>query len=267
MQNRMITGYERWLELMFLETETTTVTPSFWLRHRHDELVKRWVDVVGSKRVTVVVVDEQDRTILTTAFETLLDVRPGTLRSAGAANRSLTFPEVETIRAFNRIWRERDWSGADYTRLVRFGAARHFQQRVPHPDEARLLTPEWAVERARAVQREMVDSIAALGVGVVGDLEALTDPSLARDVGVNEPVTEVPRDVVVALAAGLAKAVAEIPRRPPEGNRVVGPFEAAARLRPPGLPPEPAVSGALPSGGLRAVAGKLVRRVRRRAGQ
>lgn len=268
MQNAMITGYERWLELMLVEpASATTMTPSFWRRHRHDRLVQQWVDVVGSDRLTVVVVDERDRTMLTNSFESLLGVRPGTLRAPPAANRSLTLPEVETLRAFNRLWRTREWSTADYTRLVRFGAARYLQERVPHPDEARLLTPEWAVERAMAVQREMVDAIAGLGVRVVGDLTSLTDPGVLRDVGVNDPVTDVPRDIVVALAAGLAKAVTDIPRRPSEEGQVVGPFEAAARLRPPGLPPVTAAERGSSPGGTAAFARRLARRVRRRFGQ
>ncbi len=48
-----------------------------------------------------------------------------------AANRSLTHPEVEFMRAFNAAYRERGWSEADYTRFVRFGAVRHLQERRP----------------------------------------------------------------------------------------------------------------------------------------
>lgn len=267
MQNAMITDYERWLELMLVGPESTTMTPSFWRRHRHDRLVNKWVDVVGRDRLTVVVADERDKTMITTAFETLLGVRPGTLKVQDSANRSLTFPEIETVRALNQLWRARGWSSADYTRLVRFGAARYLQQRDPHRDEPRLLTPEWAVERAMAVQREMIDSIAGLGVRVLGDLESLADPAAVRDVGVNDPVSDVPRDVAVALATGLAKAVTDIPRRPSEGSRVVGPFEAAARLRPPGLPPAATIEEAAAPGGARAVLRSLVRRVRTGFGQ
>jgi hypothetical protein len=263
MQNRMIISYADWLEEMLLKTDTTEMTPSFWRRHRHDRLIRRWADEVGPERLTVVVVDERDKTMLTSAFERLMSVEPGTLRSKETANRSLTFTEVETLREFNKHWRERGWSEADYTRLVRFGAARHLQERRPGPDEERLLTPPWAVERALDVQREMVAEIGQLGVRVVGDLESLADPALVKDVGVNAPVTAVSGEVAARLAAGLVKAVTDVPRKDAGDNRVVGKLEAAARMRPPGVVRPPARrSPAATAGGLRA----RVRALRRRLG-
>ena len=233
-QNRFVISYHDWLEEMLLNTEHTTVTPTFWNRHRHDRLIRLWADEVGTDRLTVIVVDEQDKSMLASSFEQLLSVRPGTLRSAETANRSLTFTEVELLREFNRHWREREWSEADYTRLVRFGAARHLQQRRPGADEERLLTPRWAVDRALEVQREMVEDIKARGVRVIGDVDALADPALVKDVGENAAVTAVPPDVAARLTAGLVKAVTDVPRRAPDDGRVVGDLEAAARARPPG---------------------------------
>lgn len=232
MQNRFVISYREWLEEMLLNTEHTSVTPTFWRRHRHDRLIRMWADEVGADRLSVIVVDEQDKTMLASAFERLLSVEPGTLRSAQTANRSLTYPEVELLREFNRHWRERGWSDADYTRLVRFGAARHLLQRTPAPGEERLLTPPWAVERALEVQREIVDSIQAMDLRVIGDLASLADPALVKDVGMNTPVTDVAGDVAARLAAGLVKAVTDVPRKKPGDNRVVGELEAAARARP-----------------------------------
>ena len=246
MQNRFVISYTDWLHEMLLNTEQTAVTPSFWRRHRHDRLVRRWVDEVGPDHLSVVVVDERDKTMLTTAFEQLLSVAPGTLQSEETANRSLTLAEVELLREFNRQWRERGWGEADYTRLVRFGAARHLQQRRPDPAEERLLTPQWAVDRALEVQREMVADIERTVTRVVGDLGSLADPSLVKDVGDNRPVTAVPGDVAARLAAGLVKAVTDVPRKDAGDNRVVGELEAGARRRPPGVVREsgPAASAA-----------------------
>ena len=243
MQNRFVISYNDWLEEMLVKTETTSVTPSFWRRHRHDRLIRRWVDEVGADRVSVVVVDERDKTMLISAFERLLSVEPGTLTSTETANRSLTFNEVEMLREFNKHWRAHGWSDADYTRLVRFGAARHLQERRPEPTEERLLTPPWAVDRALEVQREMVEEIERMGVRVIGDLAALADPALVKDVGVNAPVTEVPAAVAARLSAGLAKAVTDVPRKDAGDHRVVGALEAAARVRPPGVVRRPDSAG------------------------
>ena len=262
MQNRMVVSYEDWLHEMLRNAAETKVTPSFWLRHRHDTLVRRWVDVVGPDRLRVVVVDETDPQALPRAFEDLLGLDAGTLRRQESANRSLTLPEVELLRAFNGRWRDRELTEADYTRLVRFGAARHLQQRLPVPGEERLVTPQWAVDRAFEVQREMLDAIGALGVQVLGDLHALLDPGLARDVGENQPVDRVPVEVAVKLAAGLVRSVADVPRRPAPPDRVVGELEAAARARPPGV-----VRGGDGQGPTTAVERTLRRRLHRLRGR
>lgn len=264
MQNRFVISYTDWLHEMLVNSEQTDVTPSFWRRHRHDRLIGRWADEVGQDRLTVVVVDERDKTMLTTAFERLLAVAPGTLQSHESANRSLTWPEVELLREFNRRWRARGWNEADYTRLVRFGAARHLQQRRPDPDEERLLTPQWAIDRALEVQRAMVAQIDRTVTRVIGDLGSLADPALVKDVGENRPVTEVPPAVAARLAAGLVKAVTDIPRKDAGDNRVVGELEAAARARPPGVVPQagPGPEPATAARSLRARFGALLRGAR-----
>ena len=262
MQNRMVISYEDWLHEMLRNTAATRTTPSFWRRHRHDVLARRWVDVVGPDRLRVVVVDESDPEALPRAFEALLGVRSGTLRRQESANRSLTFPEVELLRAFNGRWRGSELSEADYTRLVRFGAARHLQQRRPEAGEPRLMTPQWAVDRALEVQREIVDAIDELGVKVLGDLGSLLDPALGRDVGENLPVDRVPADVAVKLAAGLIRSVADVPRRSAPPDRVVGELEAAARARPPGVVREADAAPARP----RRNAWRRLRNLRRRVG-
>ncbi|MGZ5416546.1 MAG: hypothetical protein ACXWDI_05170 [Nocardioides sp.] len=263
MQNRMIISYEDWLEEMLVKTDNPHMTPSFWRRHRHDQLIRRWAEEVGPDRLTVVVVDERDKTMLTSAFERLMSVEPGTLQSKETANRSLTFTEVETLREFNKHWRERGWSEADYTRLVRFGAARHLQERRPGPDEERLLTPPWAVERALDLQREMVAEIGQLGVRVIGDLESLADPTLVKDVGVNAPVTAVSGNVAARLASGLVKAVTDVPRKDAADNRVVGELEAAARMRPPGVIRPPARRGPAGAASQPSLMARIARKLRR----
>jgi hypothetical protein len=39
--------YARWLDAMLLHSEDTSLTPSFWVRHRHDELARRWEHAWG----------------------------------------------------------------------------------------------------------------------------------------------------------------------------------------------------------------------------
>ncbi len=232
MQNRMVISYETWLDAMLNKPEDGTVTPSFWKRHRHDRLVRRWADAVGADNLTVIVVDESDRRMLVRTFEELLGLTDGTLepRDPGA-NRSLTYAEAELLRAFNRSYLDHGWSHADYTRLVRFGAARHLQQRRPAADEPRVLTPAWAVERGSEIGAEMVTGIRATGVRVIGSLEVLADPNAATGVGDNPEEVEIPLEIAARFAAGLVKHLADVPGRQAPPGREVGEIEAIIRTR------------------------------------
>lgn len=229
-QNRMTFSYPDWLDAMLNHAADTQLTPSFWRRHRHDVLVQRWARVAGPERVSVVVVDESDKRMMLTTFEDLVGVGDGTLvpRNAGA-NRSLTFAEVELLRTFNREYTASGWSHADYTRLVRFGAARYVQQRVPEPDEPGVLTPQWAIDRGVEIGREMAECIAKSGVRVIGDLSSLSDARLATAVGENAEQSDVPAAVAARFVAGVASRVAELPVRPASAQRVPGPLEVAVR--------------------------------------
>ena len=272
-QNRLATSYPAWLAAV-LGDDATTETPSFWRRHRHDELVRRWAACAGPERVTVVVLDEGDPEALLRTFEELVTVDVGTLDPGDvSANRSLRYAEVELLRRFNEQWRARDWSEADYTRLVRFGAVRHLQVRRPGEDEARILTPPWAVARAQEVSARVVTAVTETGVEVIGDLHSLTQGLPSSAVGTNDPADTVPLGVAARFAAGLALRVTQLSTRPLPPGRQTGPLEAhASRLRtqltapPPRRPREP--------GGprdrvetsvlLRAVARGAADRVRRR---
>jgi hypothetical protein len=45
--------------------------------------------------------------------------------------------------------------------------------RLPGPDEGRIATPAWALDRAAAISAEMAASIEALGVNIAGDISSL----------------------------------------------------------------------------------------------
>lgn len=237
MQNRPAMKYDDdldypgWLdEVLNRPDEGRHGTPAFWRRHHHDAMVEKWASVVGRDRLTVVVVDDSDKQMLPRAFEDLLGLEPDTLvpRESGA-NRSLTYPEVQLLTAFNRQYVERGFGLPDYTKFVRFGAARFLQERRPEPEEARLRTPRWAVERAAAIGAEAAVAIRATGVRVIGDLDLLGDPEVATGIGENDPTEEVSLAVVARLAAGLVKVAAELPAKPADASRRPGPLEVAVR--------------------------------------
>ncbi|OGO57335.1 MAG: hypothetical protein A2V85_15730 [Chloroflexi bacterium RBG_16_72_14] len=205
-KNGLRIGYDAWLEAM-LNGSPDGVTPLFWQQERHDALVARWAGVVGAGRVTVVVADDRDHGWLLRTFERLTGLREGTLtRVADLANRSLTRAEVEAIRALNERARAEGFTPLRIDRIVRADAARYLMTRVPDPAEPRISTPQWALDRAGEIAREMVAGIATSGVRVVGDLAALTSVPESRPEPGPEADAPLSPEIAAWLAMGMYRA-------------------------------------------------------------
>ena len=237
-QNRLTDPFDTWLDAL-LNQPRGTVTPTFWFRHRHDELIRRWADVVGPDRITAIVLDDRDHGLAYRAFEQLTGLAEGTLvADPQLSNRSMTLAEIEVIRAFNIAFKEAALPPVLYQRVMRTGAAQLMERRIPGPGEGKVELPPWAVEPVAAIAREIVDGIASSGVRVVGDLERLAAAGTTR--GETPPTVNVPPEVGAAaamgvlVASGLARGTA-MPTPDP------GDEEAAASLpRPPRPIAEPA---------------------------
>jgi len=206
-----VTTIDGWLKDV-LDRQTGDARHPFWTLHRHDELIDRWAAVVGTERVTAVVVDDRDHDVLMRAFEELLDLRRGTLApQADWQNRSLTLPEAEAVRAFNIAFKEKQLPRGRHARLMRFGAAQVMKQRAPSPEEDRVAQPGWAAPAIDAIQRDIVDAIGRSGVRIVGDLERLAEPSGSA-----------------TASTASAKAAPATPAKPTTGDVLVPPDAAAA---------------------------------------
>jgi hypothetical protein len=174
-QNGLARSYDDWLDGIFNSPER--LSPLFWHRHRHDQLIRRWAEVVGRERTTVVVVDDRDHESSLRAFERLLGLRTGTLHApGGSSNRSLTRAEVELVRAMHAAFAKLGIDKGLRLSMVLNGAAENMKLRQPSQDEPRMETPAWAGERVTAVAREIVEEISQSGVRVIGDLERLVEP-------------------------------------------------------------------------------------------
>jgi hypothetical protein len=204
--------YEEWLHTV-LDAPGGKSGGTFWHRHQHDELARRWLSIVGPERLAVVVASDTDRGALLRAFESLLDLPANLLVPEETSdNRGLTAQEIELIRQLNIVFHERHWPWQLYHRIVRRGAVRRMQQRAPGPDEPRIYTPQWAVERANQLADQASAGIRELGVTVLGDLQSL---SAVRA----DPPPEQPPDVEAWLPESAAH------------EAITGAQEALARLR------------------------------------
>jgi hypothetical protein len=217
-QNQLVQPFDEWVDAL-VNQPRGAVTPVFWRRHRHDELVARWANVVGPDRVTVVALDDRDRDMVLRVFEQLTGLRDGTLvTEPDLANRSMTVPEIETIRAFNIAYRGMKLPGPLYSRIIRFGTAAHLLGRQPAPDEPRLQLPAPSVGRIEEIAAEMMASIKASGVRVVGDLDGLVAAGAGRAAD-TAPVTVTPEVAArtamgVLIASGLVRGTGPITAEP-----------------------------------------------------
>jgi hypothetical protein len=211
-QSGLTASFDDWLREV-IDPNAPAPRRVFWRRHRHDELIARWVDAVGAERVTVIVLDD-DPVRLPRLFEGMLGLRDGTLvENAAIRNRSLTWPEAEAVRAINQAFSAAGYPAALQTQLVGRGVVQRLRRRQPDPTEPRIVLPGWAVERVAAVARDIVAGLLDSRVRILGDVDRLRmvpgpDPSL------DAAPTRVAADVAGAVAMAVVETVTSLGRRP-----------------------------------------------------
>ena len=115
-------------------------------------------------------------------------------------------PEVEAVRAFNIAFRDEGLGRPLHSRIMNFGAARYMRRLEPPAAALRVEPPQWALDKAGVVAREMVDAIAASGVRVIGDLEPLAAVPTSALVGDRQPPITVPPAIAASMAMGVLYA-------------------------------------------------------------
>jgi hypothetical protein len=211
-------SYDEWLRVVLDGDESMKTYRAFWERHDHGDVLSRWVDVVGPKHVTLVVLDERDRELPFRTFETMLGVPAGTLEEVpGRANRSMTLAEAEFVRQINVELLSHKVSWDEYTYWIRRGAShRMWWKRTPGPDEPRIQTPRWALERAAEVAADLPGRIEGLGIEVVGDLANLAPPVPATaQQGHDEDPAVVPIEAAVQAILGACFSSRKLPTAVP----------------------------------------------------
>jgi hypothetical protein len=220
LQSGETTAFDDWLRTV-LDTPVAGAAAAFWAVHRHDALVKRWTEALGPDAVSVVVVPGggDGRDIALRAFERLLGLPSGGLRDVpDPADRDLTLAEAEAVRALNTQCAEDGFTRAQIVGLIRDGASVYLRRRMPAPDEAPIELPASVLTAVETAARAIVHGIAASGVRVIGDPDALAVVPTSR-AGENDPVTT-PQVVAATLSMGvlIASGAARAPgrRRVPE---------------------------------------------------
>jgi len=201
------TPYLPWIQRMLFQEDEATRNTIFWRRHRHDELVERWAGLVGPDHLTVVIVDDSVREGIFHHFEDLLDLPRNTLfdRRGQVSNRSMTLAEAAFLRRLNvAVGGAAGWR-AYPNRVQALMVKSLVEGRSPEADEARLATPQWALDRASEIAGEMVDRIEATGVRIVGDPEVLRARISGPEDAVDD-VADLPVDAAITTLLGALEA-------------------------------------------------------------
>ncbi|MFT4085086.1 MAG: hypothetical protein QM638_21100 [Nocardioides sp.] len=225
-QQRLVNGspatFEPWLREL-----TEDPDHGFWRRHGFGRLTESWARVVGPENLTVVVVNEGDRTWLSSVFESFLGLRDRTLQVADrSANRSLTSDEAEVLRLVNASFRNNGWSDRAQYRYLRYGVSDTMRELPRDPAAQTPRLPLEYVERCLEWTARDVDELTSLGVRIVGDLGWLEPPIEPRpqaaesgpaESGPAEPEPAGPPRISVSATAAYADTVIAASRktRPP----------------------------------------------------
>ncbi len=206
--------YEKWLHSILDNPGTSTITPSFWVRHQHAKVLRKWIEAYGKDRVRLVIVDEKNPEFMYQVFNDALGLKKPLLEEQKDkdSNRSLTLDEITLLRKINRIFpKRRTWH--DYETFIRQGAMKYLTNKVKPADDAkRLLTPEWAVEKIEAISRESVTEIKGLGIEIIGDIETFSSAKIPT--GVSEEPENIPVEIAArALVALDLRVVDTFPTR------------------------------------------------------
>lgn len=170
--------YLTWLHEMLDQPGKSKMSPSFWNRNFHDQVILKWAKVFGEQNIAVVIADETRPNLIFDSFEQLLEVGKGTLSpQPTGGNRSLTAQECEVLLQVNENFpKGRSWG--DYSVFTRYTAIAHISNLKPHPSGEKLLTPEWAVSKANEITATTVEYLAKSKIQILGNLDSLKNASV-----------------------------------------------------------------------------------------
>ena len=171
----LTTPYDKWLEDVFATPGSSKMTPTFWKRHDHGDVVRRWSRAVGPENLSVLILEDVPRDFVFRSFAQYLGVPEEILTSRMdlTSNRSMTAAEAEVLVRLNkRVKKSMQWG--DYVRLVRRGVALGMVEgREPSDTEVKLFTPQWALDAAQQAGDRSANAIVESGVTVLGNVDAL----------------------------------------------------------------------------------------------
>ena len=202
--------YEEWLHGIFMPDQHKNYSPSFWQRHKHGEVIAKWVEVFGAESVKLIVANESEPDFLYRSFADQIKVDREVIKplDGETRNRSLTAQETALLLEVNRRFpKERPWS--EYEIFIREGAFNHLSNiKSVESNPEKLLTPGWAAEAAKKQNEINIAKIKDLKIEVVGNLDEASEADVL--VGQNAEVLMI--SLAVAAEAILGPEIKIIKR-------------------------------------------------------
>ena len=179
--------YLGWLDRVLNDRTDTIPNKTFWRRHHHPNVIAQWVSVFGAKNVVVIVGDETQPEFIFRSFNNdVLKLKNQVVNQIPETglNRSLTWPEIQLLYEINKQY-DRDKGWDEYTTMVRNGIFRNLSNTPANPQDEKLLTPSWAIQKSQAIATKFVSQIKDLEVRVVGNLDGIATATVPE--GENQP--------------------------------------------------------------------------------
>jgi hypothetical protein len=166
-------------------------------------VLARWGKHLPPERMTVVVADEGDRTVLPRAFEALLALPDGVLETPpGPANRSMGFAETEAVRRLNRLALDEQWTPREYRQIVQREVVRRLKNRTDDGPRIGGIPPE-AHDRVAELADAQIETIRSSGAHVVGDPERLRVRGVVAPTLLPPEVDSVGLDLLADIVSGV----------------------------------------------------------------
>jgi hypothetical protein len=165
--------FDEWLHSIFDNPGQSSVTPTFWRRHLHGDVMQRWSKVFGAENISLIVVDPKDPESVFGHFEKLMSLPQNLLTTdkKKIRNVSLSAEEASLLRTINaKFPRNLGWK--KYESSIRRGAIESLSPERDGALAARLELPQWIEKSLAEIQEIQHSKIHDSGVEILGDFSA-----------------------------------------------------------------------------------------------
>jgi hypothetical protein len=195
-------GLQAWLEAVLFRPEGPR-SKRVWLKHRYDAIARRWSEVVGPENVTVVVVDEKNRSGILNDFSKIIGVPSETLSiQPNRTNPSLSAFEADVLAELNAMF----FAQGGTLREYRSGVLRTFDgyvNSIRQGEAQKSRVPSGMRSVVDERNNEIAQGLGAIGCTIVGDLVSFSSaPSLSASTQSSE-LGGAQRERDVRSAAGM----------------------------------------------------------------